>query len=140
MTSPAAPQAKEGGSSAALRRFVRFVGVGALNTAFGYLLFAALIFIGLGSGLALAAATVIGVALNFLTTGRLVFGNRDYRRLPRYLGVYAMQFLVNWSALRLLEQSMSPLLAQLILVGPMAMLTYLLMAKLVFCVQRPPKR
>jgi putative flippase GtrA len=111
--------------------------VGALNTAFGYLLFAAFLFSGMASGPALALATVIGIAFNFLTTGRLVFANRDYRRLPRYLGVYAIQFLLNWSALRALEQGMSPLFAQLILVGPIAVLTYLLMTKIVFDVPLP---
>ena len=118
--------------TAELRRFVRFLCVGLLNTGFGYLLFAAFVLLGLGSGLALAGATVIGVAFNFLTTGRLVFDSRDHRRLPRYLGVYMVQFLINWAGLRGLEQAMSPLLAQLILVGPMAVLTYLLMARLVF--------
>jgi putative flippase GtrA len=140
VSSPAAPEAGQPKSPVALRQFVRFLGVGALNTAFGYLLFAAFVFLGLASGLALALATVMGVAFNFLTTGRLVFANSDHRRLPRYLAVYGVQFLLNWSLLHALEQSMSPLLAQLILAGPMAVLTYLLMAKLVFGVQRPGKR
>lgn len=132
MRPPAASPAKPPKSSDELRRFVRFLGVGALNTAFGYLLFAGFVFLGLASGLALGLATAIGVVFNYLTTGRLVFANRDHRRLSRYLGVYAIQFLLNWSALRVLEQSMSPLLAQLILVGPMAVLSYLMMAKAVF--------
>lgn len=127
-------------SPAGLRRFARFLGVGALNTAFGYLLFAAFVLLGLASGAALALATVIGVAFNFLTTGRLVFDSRDHRLLPRYLGVYAAQFCLNWAALGMLEQAMSPLLAQLILTGPMAVLTYALMARLVFAGQRQGDR
>ncbi|MGE3690014.1 MAG: GtrA family protein [Novosphingobium sp.] len=119
-------------SPAELRRFARFLGVGALNTLFGYALFAMFVLLGLASGLALALATVIGVAFNFLTTGKLVFGNSGHAALPRYLGVYAGQFLINWAALHLLEQTMPTLAAQLILVGPMAVLTYLALARFVF--------
>lgn len=141
MSSPAASCAERIATRAELRRFVRFLAVGALNTAIGYLIFAGLVLLGLESGLSLAGATVLGVAFNFRTTGSFVFANCDNRRLPRYLGVYSAQFLLNWSALRALEDAgMSPLLAQVILVGPMAVLTYLLMAKFAFRPQRPHGR
>jgi putative flippase GtrA len=139
MNRPDAPAAAPAAFSPEVRRFVRFLAVGGLNTAFGYSLFAAFVLLGLGSGPALAAATVLGIAFNFRTTGRIVFASRDDRRLPRFLAVYAAQFLLNWSLLRGLEAAgMSPLLAQLILVGPIAVATYLMMAKFVFPASSQP--
>lgn len=79
-------------------RFVRFLLVGALNTVFGYLAFALLLFLGLHYALATLLATVAGVLFNFNTTGRLVFGNRG--RLERFLGVYVLTYLLTVGGLR----------------------------------------
>jgi len=115
------------------RRFLRFLLVGGLNTAVGYGLFAAFILLGAGSSAALAGATVLGIAFNFKSTGRLVFGSGDGRLLPRFIAVYAVQFLVNWLALKALERAgMDPLLAQLTLVLPMALIAFLMMRRFVF--------
>lgn len=118
---------------AANRRFARFLCVGALNTAFGYGVFAALILIGASSGPALAASTTAGVLFNYLTTGRLVFGRRGLGRLPAFVGVYALIWLVNVAALRSLEGwDMSPLAAQALLTPPMVVFSYLLNKLIVF--------
>ena len=53
--------------------FVKFVLVGILNTAFGYLVFALLLFLGLHYTLAVILSTIAGVLFNFKTTGTLVF-------------------------------------------------------------------
>jgi putative flippase GtrA len=52
--------------------FVRFLAVGVLNTAFGYALFALLVWAGVWYPA--AASTIGGMIFNFNTTGRLVFG------------------------------------------------------------------
>ena len=80
-------------------RFIRFLFVGLLNTAFGYCAFAFLLFVGLHYALATLLSTVAGIIFNFNTTGRLVFGNRG--RLERFLGVYALTYLLTVGGLRL---------------------------------------
>ena len=115
------------------RRFVRFLLVGVLNALVGYGLFALFILLGAASGIALAGASMLGILFNFGSTGRLVFGSGDARLLPRFIAVYGLLFVINWVALWSLEQAgLSPLLAQLLLVGPVAVATFLLMRSLVF--------
>lgn len=111
----------------------RFLAVGVLNTAFGYVIFAAGILAGLPSGIALAIAMVIGVMFNFFTLGRLVFDSRDPTRLPRFVAVYALTYVVNLMLLRLVEGAgLGPLLAQLACLPVTVSLTFVLMRFLVF--------
>jgi putative flippase GtrA len=112
---------------------VRFLAVGVLNTAFGYVIFAAGVLAGLPSGIALAIAMVIGVIFNFFTLGRLVFDSRDPTRLPRFVGVYALTYVVNLMLLGLWEGAgVGPLLAQLACLPVTVSLTFVLMRFLVF--------
>ena len=95
--------------------FLRFLAVGVLNTVFAYTLFALLSWIGLAYPLAIGLATVVGVAFNFQSTGRLVFGQAPLSRFARFVGVYAVLYLLNASA-----------------VIPLAMLAFLLQRRFVF--------
>jgi len=116
-----------------LRRFVRFLAVGALNTAWGYMIFAGAIWLGLSAELALLVATIVGVAFNFLTTGRIVFASRDGRRLPRFLLVYVAGFGLNAIALRaLIDSGVPSLFAQPIVLPVVIVLTFLGMRGFVF--------
>jgi putative flippase GtrA len=115
------------------RRFVRFLAVGLLNTAFGYLVFAAGVLSGLAPAAALLAATLIGVGFNFATTGRLVFASRDTRRLPRFVLCYALAYVLNAGALHgLAALGVPPLAGQLLLLPPVVVLTFLAMRLFVF--------
>lgn len=115
------------------RRFLRFIAVGVLNTAFGYLVFAAGIILGLSPELALLVATILGVTFNFLTTGRLVFNSRDAGRLPRFVLVYAAIYALNALALRALVNAGIPsLYAQPILMPIVTIVTFLSMRRFVF--------
>jgi putative flippase GtrA len=118
---------------AELRRFIRFLMVGGINTFVGYAIFAAFVSLGATSTVALVAATVLGIVFNFASTGRIVFGNGNVGLLPRFLAAYAVQFLLNWTALRALEHAgLSPLLAQILILPPLAVVTFLLMRQMVF--------
>lgn len=75
--------------------FIRYLLVGGLNTAFGYSVFALLVFVGLHYSIALFFATAAGVFFNFKTFGSLVFGQSDCRLIWRFLAVYGFLYAVN---------------------------------------------
>lgn len=112
-----------------LWRFVKFLAVGVLNTAFGFAAYAVLLWLGLAPQPALAASYVLGVLWNYATHARLVFGARGYRRLPRYAAAYTLLYGLNALALGgLLRAGLPALGAQAALVLPMAMLAFVLIS------------
>jgi len=114
-------------------RFVRFLLVGGLNTAFGYGVFVTCLWLGLHYALAGAIATVLGVLFNFKSTGRLVFNSPGNRALPRFAVVYATIYLVNTLAIGVMLQVGIPeWLGGLILILPSAILSYVLNRQFVF--------
>ncbi len=116
-----------------MRKFIHFLLVGGLNTAIGYGLYAGFVLLGLRPELALALATGIGIVVNFATTGRLVFGNRDRSRFFRFVAVYAVIYAGNVSVLRLLiDSGVAAIPAQLICLPAVAVLTFLAMQAWVF--------
>ena len=82
-------------------RFIKFLAVGLLNTAFGYAVYVVCILAGFAPQTALAIAFAIGVVWNYLTHARIVFKTGGYRRLPAYVVVYAILYGINRWALDL---------------------------------------
>ena len=114
-------------------RVVRFLAMGVVNVAINYAIFALLILAGTAPAIALAAGTVVSVAVNYGVGGRLVFGNRGLARVPHFLGAYALTYGVNVLGLRGLAQiGVEPLLGQLLMIPPVVALTYLLLRLFVF--------
>lgn len=114
-------------------QLLRFLAVGALNTLFGYVMFSLLVLAGVVPGLALFVGTLVGLLFNYFTTGRLVFAARGLGRLPWFVAVYGLTFLVNlWSLQALIATGLSPLLAQAIVLPLVILLTFLLNKLLVF--------
>ena len=117
-------------------RFARFLAVGGLNTAVGFLLFALFVKLGLGPTGALAAATVGGVLFNYQSIGRLVFarsGPGGGGRARVFILVYAVQFCLNAAALRvLLASGTGPLVAQALLLPVFAIGSFLAMRRFVY--------
>jgi len=110
-------------------RFARFLGVGVLNTAFGYAAYAALVLGGLGPQPALAVAFAIGILWNYATHARLVFGTAGLGRIVPYAGAYGLIYGLNALALgTALRAGLAPLVAQALLVLPMACLSFLLIS------------
>lgn len=109
-------------------RLVRFLVIGAVNTAFSYVIYALLILIGLHYSLATLISTILGIIFNFFTTGRIVFRNMDNRRIIRFILVYALTYLVNVLFLKWLVDglSMDKLLAGALVTLPVALLSYYL--------------
>jgi putative flippase GtrA len=115
------------------RQFVRFLAVGALNTAFGFGVYALLVLLKLDPGVALAVATGLGVLFNYLTIRRFVFAAAGLGRLPWFALVYGLTFAANlWSLKLFVGTGLSPILAQAILLPFMVILNYGLNKLLVF--------
>lgn len=107
--------------------------VGGLNTVFGYGVFALALWLGLHYSIAAAIATVFGVLFNFNSMGSLVFGNKAYKRLPIFIGVYALVYIANVAVLWILGNfGVPPWLGGGMLLLPSALLSYFLNYKFVF--------
>jgi putative flippase GtrA len=115
-------------------RFIRFLFVGVLNTAFGYSAYALFIFLGLHYSLAVFCSTVLGILFNFKTIGVLVFKNHDNGLIFRFFAVYAVVYCANVLGLKLfLLCGMANMYVNgLILVLPLAILSFALNKKFVF--------
>jgi putative flippase GtrA len=114
-------------------KVIRFVFVGLMNTAFGYLIFAGLTWFGCPDVLAVPAAMMVGVIFNFLSYGGIVFSSLDARHLPRFVAAYLGLYACNLFGLRMLARfDMNAYAAQAVLVVPLAALAYLLNDRWVF--------
>ncbi len=113
---------------------IRFLFVGVLNTLVGLTLYGGGLWLGLRPDIALAVSVVLGALNNFITTGGLVFRNRDPRLLWRFALAYAVMYAANALALDGLiwATGIHPLVAQCICVGPILCLNFLVLRKLVF--------
>jgi putative flippase GtrA len=123
--------------SAQPRKFFKFMIVGLLNTAFGYSLFALIYLLTGFHRIAVLLATCAGVAFNFYTTGRLVFGNRNLTTCLPFAVGYVLVFLVNIFALEaLIRAGLDAILGQLLLLPVLVILSYLINDQLVFSEKR----
>lgn len=111
-------------------RILRFLGAGAVNTLFGYSVFAVLVFLGAGPQVALAVQFVIGVLWNFQVHGRFVFYVQGYARLPHYALSYIVIYLFNAALLwAFLQLGLSAYVAQAVALGPTVVLSYVLISR-----------
>jgi putative flippase GtrA len=114
-------------------RPAKFVAIGIVNTAFGYLVYSSLYLATSDHRLSIVVATIIGVIFNFFTTGRVVFQNTNSARIFRFVAGYAIYLTANMVLLELLvRMGINALFAQLICLPPIALLTYFINARVVF--------
>ena len=112
------------------RRMLRFLGVGLLNTAFGYGIYAGLVFIELPYLIALFLATVAGVIFNYFTIGGMVFKARsDWRVFGRFIAAYVIVYIVNAALLGIITNlfHLDPYLGQIVCIPPNVMTGWILM-------------
>jgi putative flippase GtrA len=113
-------------------KFLKFIFVGLLNTAFSYVLYAFFLMIGLVANMALFFQYIFGVLWNFKTTGSLVFKNNDNRLLLKFVLSYVFTFLLNSVFLNFLIKYINEYLAQAILIFPIALTSFLILKFWVF--------
>lgn len=114
-------------------QLIRFLLVGGLNTVVGYSIFAFFVWAGLSYQIAIGLATVLGVAFNFQSTGRLVFGGARWSQLVRFVAAYAAVYLVNIGAVALLLRAgLNVYLANAVVILPLALMAFVLQRRFVF--------
>ncbi len=108
-------------------QIVRFVLVGIINTAVGYSLYAAFIYIGFNYIWSVLFSTILGVGFNFKTIGRFVFNNSSNRSIIKFIFVYGVVFLVNVTVIKiLLFFSFDKYMSGLIAIFPASMISFIL--------------
>ena len=80
---------------ATLIQFIKFGIVGVLNTGFSYVIYTALLYVGLNYALANLGAVVLGILFSFRTQGSLVFNQTDPRLFPRFIFAWATIYAIN---------------------------------------------
>lgn len=114
-------------------RWLRFLLVGGMNTAFGYGIYALLLFAGLNYALANLLALWLGLVFSFRTHSGLVFRQRQWRRFFRYLLSWCAIYLLNIGIIALLlQRGISAYVAGIITIAPAAVLSYLAQRHFVF--------
>jgi putative flippase GtrA len=116
-----------------LTQAMRFVLTGGVNTAFGYGIYAACIYLGAGYAIASGVSIVCGLLFSYKTTSAMVFG-RGYRgSLARYIGSYALVYAFSVVILKTLDGfGTDPYLAGLLVAPPCAVLSFVLLKLFVF--------
>src|SRR5262245_52916846 len=116
-----------------LRTFARFLAVGVLNSAFGYLAFAVLLF-WLPRPVALLCSHLLGVAFNFHSTAIGVFNQYRYRLVGRFGIGYAVVYLVKLGLLEALCRAaeLPDLASQAVAVPFSAVFSFVLLRVFVF--------
>lgn len=112
------------------QRVVKFLGVGVLNTLFGYGIYAALVFIDLPYLAALFVATVVGVIFNYFSFGRLVFkANGGWFVFGKFIAAYAAVYVINAALLSILTENeyLNAYLAQGVCIFPSVAISWFLM-------------
>jgi len=115
------------------RKFIKFLFVGALNTAFGYFVYASFITLNSGHNVALTFQYILGILWNFKTTGSIVFKNHDNHLIYRFFGTYIFTYLINLICLNgLIYLGLGKYLSQAVMVLPMAILSFIILKTFVF--------
>lgn len=112
------------------KRIVKFLSAGALNTAFGYAVYALLVFVKMPYLSALLTATVAGVVFNYFSFGQLVFQGHGGRIVfAKFLIAYSVIYSVNAVVLGGLTNYLllDAYTAQAICVPPSVVLSWVLM-------------
>jgi putative flippase GtrA len=116
------------------KRFLRFLLIGGINTAFGYGIYSLLIFTGLHYSIAAIISTIAGILFNFHTIGTYVFtSGKNFSKLFRFILVYAISYTLNVvSIYALVKAGFNSYTAGALLLLPIALIVYFLNKILVF--------
>lgn len=113
-------------------QLARYYAAGLVNMAFGYILFAALMGLGMQVYVAQAVGYVLGVAFNYLTYSRFAFAGQTANK-TNYIASYIVNYLAGvgllWLALQFFP---SPYVAGFFAIVAVSLLNYVILKRLVF--------
>lgn len=122
--------AKDGTLRALLARY--FV-TGAINTAFSYGVYCAVLYLGAPYPVAALVSLAAGVCLSFVTMGRIVFRSQLQNRFSRFVAVWAVLYGVHVGLIWVLVRGgLDPYLAGLIASVPVLAISFLAQRYYVF--------
>jgi putative flippase GtrA len=114
-------------------RFLRFLVIGTLNTAFSYSLYALGLYLGLPFYLASLVALILGIFFSFFTQGRFVFDVPLQGRFPRFVAIWMLIYVVNILVIRFIAIfDVNYYLAGMLALVPTTLLSFFLQRYLVF--------
>jgi putative flippase GtrA len=113
-------------------QFFKFILVGLVNTIFGYSIYSILIFMDLHYSVASLISTIVGVIFNFKSIGILVFKNNNNKLIVKFISVYVLTYFLNLLFLSLLKNYFNLYVSALILIVPLAIVSYVLNRNFVF--------
>lgn len=111
---------------------IRYYQAGALNAAFGYGLYALLLWAGLNMYAAQLLAHILGVAFNYVTYSRHVFRDAAPAK-ARFVASYILNYAISLAFLTLVSLAVqSPYIAGLAAIILTSAVNYLILKRLVF--------
>jgi putative flippase GtrA len=115
-------------------RFVRFLVVGTLNTAFAYAVYALLIYVTGSYMVAVTLTFIIAPVVGFKSHRKFVFNNAGTKHaLLLYLASWGLLYLANVTSLRaLVNAGIDSYIAGALLMPPMAVLSFVVLRFVVF--------
>ena len=123
---------------------IRFCIVGGFSTILYFLVYSALVLVGLPYGLATLGGWGTSVVFGFVLHHRFTFrtGQTDATGFWRWLGLQAVVFLVNFAGLSLLVRGfgLGRITAQLVLLPLIPLLTFFLSRRFIFVRPAAPSR
>jgi putative flippase GtrA len=115
------------------RRFIRFLLVGGLNTAFSYSVYAILLLLGLGYVVANFLALVSSILFSFKTQGTFVFNNTTRRLIFRFSICWLFIYLCNIAFIgEMLKFGLDAYTAGALAIPPIIVISYLVQKYFVF--------
>lgn len=89
------------------KQFIIFICFGIINTVFGYSIFAFFIFLNAPYYLAFLFAALLGLAFNFITTGRIVFKNKSFKVIYKFITISTLLYLIHITLIKIINRSIN---------------------------------
>ena len=114
-------------------QFFRFLIAGCLNTLIAYLVYCIFVLLDFQLHICVLMANIISIIFNFFTYGFFVFKKFSVSFLPRFVFAYMLIGLINYELIKLLiDNGISPIVAQAILLPILAVIGFTIMKFIVF--------
>lgn len=120
------------------RQFGLYLVVGGFNTMSSYVMYAALLWLGLAFQWANFLAMTASIGVSYLTQSRFVFSNSDARKVGSYALLWLGMYLCNIALIWMFKQAgMDDYMAGLVAMIPIVLLSFILQKFIIFRTGQP---